>query len=333
MNFFDEKRRFLLGSKFPLAHSRRIGGVSYANLNQEFKAELDAQIDAYEAELRAMSDREVLERWLALKEQERLAAEKKRADEEALRPYNRAKASADCAYWSAMPTWTTDEAVALSFGRNPKIANWAALQSMVQISQFAADYSKRRELFLRGVTAGDIRVMMRPLEYITWAATRGIEFPAGLGQPVSAAIRPVAALPAQGTRKLPGQPSGTPVEAAKPSQYVAKSPGTRPRFMSHAGLSKVFGEVRDESGKALEWRTLTEQQKKNGLQFVEADRTARPHQFNPEAVAIWLWKYKRVKPQDVARALCNHFRAEGVKGEEKLEYWEDVMHGEKELAD
>jgi len=48
--------------------------------------------------------------------------------------------------WSKMAHWTLDEAVALSFGKAPELVHWQIISKYVQLSRFAVEYQRRREL-------------------------------------------------------------------------------------------------------------------------------------------------------------------------------------------
>ena len=69
--------------------------------------------------------------------------------EEQDRFFNQPHAKADFAYWIKAAHWTLDEAIALSFGKAPEHVSWERLKNLVQISPFAVEYQRRRELALR----------------------------------------------------------------------------------------------------------------------------------------------------------------------------------------
>lgn len=105
--------------------------------------------------------------------------------------FNQESANADFDYWSKMPGWTIDEAVALTFGKNPEIVNKERLDKL-NASLFAEQYAEKRELVSRSRDAGlftdGIFVMFDdliiPHKYVRWVQANRIEFPPELAQKV-----------------------------------------------------------------------------------------------------------------------------------------------------
>lgn len=55
--------------------------------------------------------------------------------------FNKPEAQADFEYWSKMSHWTLDEAIALSFGKNPKVVYWKRIEKILShTSPFVQDY-------------------------------------------------------------------------------------------------------------------------------------------------------------------------------------------------
>ena len=90
----------------------------------------------------------------------------------------------DC--WSKAPCWTVEEGIALSFGKNPRVVNWAILGSCPG-HPFAIEYQSRLDLAVRAKTIGDLQSINRPTDFIRWAKTNGIEFAAELEKAVNQA--------------------------------------------------------------------------------------------------------------------------------------------------
>ena len=61
---------------------------------------------------------------------------------------------ADFAFWDRIAFWTVDEAIALSFGFDPNLANWGELLS--RDHPFTGLYENRRILALRAVEMGQL---------------------------------------------------------------------------------------------------------------------------------------------------------------------------------
>jgi hypothetical protein len=121
-------------------------------------------------------------------ENEKVKAEwKARSDyEENQRVFNKPYAVADFDYWSRMPHWTLDEALALSFGKAPEVVSWKVVQPHIQVSQFARNYARRRELAVRALQWKQLSDPVIPGIFITWAKRTQIEFPSELEAAVAA---------------------------------------------------------------------------------------------------------------------------------------------------
>ncbi len=91
--------------------------------------------------------------------------------------YDHSKSEADIGYWSKLPSWKLDEAVALSFGKSPEIVNWSSVQENVQISPFARKYSQRRDIVLRGEQLAELSNPVGPNDFLLWAEHYEIECP------------------------------------------------------------------------------------------------------------------------------------------------------------
>ncbi len=152
-----------------------------SNFNHEQHRELISKVKAYEGELFALADvklNDLLEQETAkARERIRLSHEQK----ERQRFYNQPSADADFVYWSIMADWTLDEAIALSFGKNPKIVNWDMVQPVLNerqlgfdmetiiVPRFADEYSKRRDLALRALRWKKLYDPVLPSIFLGWA--------------------------------------------------------------------------------------------------------------------------------------------------------------------
>lgn len=96
--------------------------------------------------------------------------------------FNFRSQGADFEYWSKHDAWTHDEANALSRGRNPKRINWKFVYEYTEISPFAKEYQRRRRLFIRAIKCGALPYYIPPKLAITWAKSKGIDFPQALEQ-------------------------------------------------------------------------------------------------------------------------------------------------------
>ncbi len=62
---------------------------------------------------------------------------------------------ADLVYWSKVAYWTIEEGTALSYGCEPRVVNWDALEGSEY--PFAAIYAVRRDLAMRARDMGQLQ--------------------------------------------------------------------------------------------------------------------------------------------------------------------------------
>jgi hypothetical protein len=175
---------FLVHRKFPHPHQRygyRTGyvrGVVFpSRALPGDKDEWSKEREQYRIELGSMPPEEL--QALVDLENEKVNAEwKAKSDyEENQRVFNKPYALADFDYWSRMAHWTLDEALALSFGKAPEMVSWKVVQPHTQVSQFARNYARRRELAVRALQWKQLYDPVLPGIFITWAKRTQIEFP------------------------------------------------------------------------------------------------------------------------------------------------------------
>lgn len=85
----------------------------------------------------------------------------------------------DINFWSKVATWTLDEAVSLSLGRQPSHSSWAYIEPLVGRRSFATEFGARRELLKRAHLSGQIEDPATPTEILVWANKR-VSFPVDL---------------------------------------------------------------------------------------------------------------------------------------------------------
>jgi hypothetical protein len=146
-----------------------------ASAVQQYKRELDGL--TAEA-LQATYDQEF----------ERYVEEIRRREEEEERKrfFSQPHAAADFDHWSRAEHWTLDEAIALSFGKAPELVNWKRIESLIQISHFATQYQRRRDLAQRAVAWQKLYDPVLPLLFLKWAKDNEIDVPAELVEKVEA---------------------------------------------------------------------------------------------------------------------------------------------------
>jgi hypothetical protein len=175
--------RYLLLRRFPVAEMLRLlptvshrGGQASADGLQDRKTRRE-EVEAYERELTSMPPAALT----ALFDQERAIASNeivRRAErEDQDRFFNQPHAKADFPYWSKAAHWTLDEAIALSFGKAPEHVSWDRLKNLVQISPFAVEYQRRRELALRARQWNQLFDPVLPGLFLAWARRTDLSIP------------------------------------------------------------------------------------------------------------------------------------------------------------
>lgn len=181
---------FLVSRKYPNA-SKPVAIPSIANpyklsAKNPTAEKLYTAAEKYRAELKAMpKDRlEVLyqEELHKYNEELRAAAE---AKERALF-FNQPRANADFDHWSRAAHWTLEEAVALSFGKEPSIVNSRSIAPYTESSFFARQFTKRLDLARRAVPWEKLFDPVLPGIFIGWTRDNQILFPCDLETLVSA---------------------------------------------------------------------------------------------------------------------------------------------------
>lgn len=135
------------------------------------------EIEKYRQLLRKMPPAELKKLYEAEQEQARQEGELTPDMVESLFHFNQAD-EIDFSYWCKLPLWTIEEAVALSFGKNPEKVNWDSIKEHKKHSRFVANYEQVRQLALRTRMSGEqLTDPLPPLQFIDWAETHEISFP------------------------------------------------------------------------------------------------------------------------------------------------------------
>jgi len=112
------------------------------------------------------------------------------AQAERKRFFHQPEADADFEYWAKMPFWTLEEAIALSFGKNPKIVTQKRMSSQnyrelgYGKSCFVNEYRRRWELISRAEIYKDLYDSEEPSSFILWAKKNDINIPQKLVEQV-----------------------------------------------------------------------------------------------------------------------------------------------------
>jgi hypothetical protein len=168
-------RRYPDARLLKIPRTLSLSGQGYPDTRQ-----LKASVAAYRAELSALSAQQLRASYTEVRNKE-LEALRRRADEqERALPFNQPYAAADFDHWSKAAHWTLDEAIALSFGKAPEVVTWEKVKSHVQVSQFAAQYHRRRDLALRALHWQELFDPVLPSIFLAWCKHIDIPIPAGL---------------------------------------------------------------------------------------------------------------------------------------------------------
>ena len=117
----------------------------------------------------------------------------KRAEDDQGRFFNQPNAEADFYYWSKMSEWKMEEALALSFSKDPEVVTGKRLEGILSYtSPFVEKYIKLKELAVRAKAANqftDATIPMpsdpiRPYKFIQWMQRNEIDFPDELAKKV-----------------------------------------------------------------------------------------------------------------------------------------------------
>lgn len=181
-----DRTEYLVLRKFPFA--RAIDFPPSLNVNRgrptEASPQLKEALAAYRAELASLSSEEIAARYNAEKQREHQLAVAKAEQTEREHFFNQSRAAADFEHWSKLAHWTLDEAVALTFGKAPETVNWPTINKYLQISPFAVQYSRRREIALRAAQWKQLYDPVLPGIFLAWAKRIDIDVPADLVEAV-----------------------------------------------------------------------------------------------------------------------------------------------------
>lgn len=136
--------------------------------------------EAYKAKLRDMPPDELTALYNAERAKQCEEERAKADQEECGRFFNQPFAMADFNHWSKAAYWSLDEATALSFGKAPELVKWDLVKGFTQISPFAMQYARLRDLILRAQGVKQLYDPALPGFYIAWAKRNEISFPPDL---------------------------------------------------------------------------------------------------------------------------------------------------------
>jgi hypothetical protein len=211
------------------------------------------------------------------------------AEEDAALFFNQSNAAADFRYWGKMACWSLEEAIALSFGKNPHVVNAAALFGDKYVSaahtrsRFPGEYARRNEHVRRASSMLKLRDPIDPKAFLAWA------------QPVFESLPP---------------------ELLEQVNYTAPTEADLQRLA--ARITALESDLRNKAEAAQHlwpWgphetdllRKLAAAASKFWMRYDPADATTAP---TNDQVASWL--EKKGLSKNIAAAMATILRADGI---------------------
>lgn len=95
------------------------------------------------------------------------------------------ESAANFEYWAKVPVWSLDEAVALSFGKNPDQVDWESIDIYRDVSSIAQDFWNCRRIVHRYQAINRLSDPIYPRDFIEWAHQTETAIPIALVDAVS----------------------------------------------------------------------------------------------------------------------------------------------------
>ena len=143
-------------------------------------------VATYKAELDALPDDALWERYSKERDAERQEQAGRRALEESRLPFNLPAArNPDFGYWGKADVWTLDEGIALLLARTPAAATWEIVNAYTNVSPFAKQFAELRDLAMRSVSINQLAKSNYPPYFLQWARKKELPIPEKLESEVS----------------------------------------------------------------------------------------------------------------------------------------------------
>lgn len=134
-------------------------------------------------EIKNLPEAEVENRYLDLRTIAERAEQVRAEQLDATEFFNQPEAEADFSYWNAKKTLYAEQAVALLFGKNPKIVNSQTLSSLQRPnSPFVAKYKEILVLLERAIAERQVRPPLTIAKLTKWGDAEGFNLPPDLGK-------------------------------------------------------------------------------------------------------------------------------------------------------
>ena len=144
------------------------------------KARRDKEVSDYREALRALPAEDFAALLNSEQVKEASEIQAKAEAEEQARFYNQPHTNADVWFWSKAAYWTLEEAIALSFGKNPQYVSWDTLSRLKVNSPFIERYRRLRDLATRAIYIQKLYDPVLPGFYLQWIKANRLEFPEDL---------------------------------------------------------------------------------------------------------------------------------------------------------
>jgi len=173
---------FLVSRKFPNAKKLKKAHViapspGRSTIDSNFLEEQRKKIKEYESDLRALEHSALIKLFKSEQEAHRKEMMLKAEEEERNCFFNQSTSNADYDHWCKATYWTLDEAIALSFGKDPEQVNWGKLKDYHPYtpSPFVEKYRKKRDLAVRAKNFNQLYAPILPGPFLAWAKRTGID--------------------------------------------------------------------------------------------------------------------------------------------------------------
>jgi len=172
---------YLVARRFPLYRALQVPpsltSLGNGGIPADEKLRISREIENYRVALKSKTPEEL--RILVEQEQvnEAQVWRGKAERDEQERVFNQPRANANFLHWSQAVYWTLEEAIALAFGKSPDVVNWSLVQPYVNVSPFAREYARVRDLAIRAKNWKQLYDPVMPGIFLAWARRIGIVVP------------------------------------------------------------------------------------------------------------------------------------------------------------